>query len=98
MVVFRFEWFRSGWGFVPGQGLVSVGCFVDLEVLGLYPFVVLVADRDEVVDVGGSVVAVPFLDVVEFAAPHGCAALVASSVADGYGEALGGVAESLVAS
>lgn len=77
--------------------MVAVGGAGDYEVLGFEPLVVFAADGDQVVDVGAAVVAVPFLDVVEFAAVYGGVAFEASSVADGYGQALGGVGEALVA-
>ncbi len=90
---------RGSWrvGSGAGLGLVAVGGSSDYEVVGFYPFVVAAADGDEVVDVGGSLVAVPLGHVVEFASVHGLAALEAATVPDSYGEALGGVAESLVA-
>lgn len=58
---------------------------------------VVAANGDEVVDVGGPSVSVPFLHVVEFGSVHGCAAFEAAAVSDRYCESLGRVAESLVA-
>ena len=83
-------------GAVAGVGLVAVGGSSDYEILGLEPFVVVAADSGEIADVGPATVAVPFLDVVEFASVHGGTALEASAVSDGDCEALGNVAQSLV--
>ena len=79
-----------GVGSVPGWGSLYA------EV-GREPLVVLAADGDEVIDVGGATVAVPFLDVVKIASVHGGAAFEAASVTDRDHEALGCVGEALVA-
>ena len=55
------------------------------EVLRFEPFVVAAAYGDQIIDVGGAMVAAPFLDVLEFASMHGGAAFVASP--DPYGTA-----------
>ena len=80
-----------------GLGLVPVGSSAHYQVVGLQPLVVAATHRDQVVDVGGSSVSVPFLHVVEFASVHGCAALETASVPDRYCESLGRVPEPLVA-
>ena len=95
-----FEWLR--WFPIrsltgSGLGSVAVGGSVYYEVLGIEPVVVAPADGDEIVDIGGSSVSVPFLHVVEFASMHGGAAFEASAVPDGDRQSLGGVSESLVA-
>ena len=80
-----------------GSGLVAVGGPSDYEVAGFQTLVVTAADGDQVVDIGGATVAVPFSDVVEIASVHGSAAFEASSVADGHGQSLRGIGKALLA-
>ena len=89
---------RSVCGAVPGSGFVAVGGADDYEVFGFELFVVASADGDQIVYIGGSAVAVPLSDVVEFAAVHRGPALEAAPVADCHRQALGGIGEALVAS
>ena len=78
--------------------MVSVGGGSDYEVFGFEPLVVAAAHGDEVIQIGPATVAVPLLDVVEFAAVHGGSAFEASAVSDGHREPLGGVGEALLTS
>ena len=77
--------------------MVAVGGSPDYEVVGFEPFVVAAADGYEVIHVGPAAVAVPFLDVVEFASVHGSAAFETSPVPHGHREPLGGVRQALLA-
>ena len=58
---------------------------------------VFAADGAQVVDVGAAVVAVPLLDLVEFATVQGGTAFEASSGPDRYGEPVCGVGAALLA-
>ena len=76
----------SAWWSVSWHGLVTAAGFALYYQVAYFELpVVAAADGYQIVDVGVPAVAVPFLDVVEFAAVHGCPALETAPVPDSYG-------------
>ena len=72
-------------GAVSGSGRISaVDGSYHLKVFGLQHAMMFAAYGNEVVHIGSSVVAVPFLDVMQFASVHRRPALEASAIPNSY--------------